>query len=317
MAKRLFLVIGGTGYVGARLAEHLARHGTVIVTGRRRSPERDRWLATNRNRLQWVAYDAAVDKLPDESRYEAVFNLATPSAAEAAAQPEVAERQALATVEAALALLAAEKARRLIHFSTFHVYGDPAANAPRPRYGEDDTPTPTHPYGVVHAACERRLAAAGLSEIVIIRPTNLIGPPTHLDLGPQWRLVFLDLCRQVVERRALTLLTDGLAYRDFLPMASALDALERLLAAAQPPLRCHLAMGCAMSLLDLARRIQRVARQQFGWEVTLTVGDRADAFRRPFEVETTRLWALGWRPPTDAAFDAEIAATLARFTQSL
>ncbi len=317
MAERAFLVIGGAGYVGARLAERLARTGATTVTGRRRSPERDRWLATGGGRIQWATYAAPADKLPAESRYEAVFNLATPSAAEAAAQPEVARQQALATVEAALGLLASGKARRLIHFSTFHVYGAPAPEAPRRRYGEDDAPTPTHPYGIIHAACEARLAEAGLPGIVIVRPTNFIGAPAHGDLGPQWRLIFLDLCRQAVERRALTLLTDGLAYRDFLPLTSGLEALERLLAAAQPPPRCHLAMGCAKSLRDLAQRIQRVARQRLGWTVTLAVGDRADAFRRPFEVEIDRLRALGWQPPAEAALDAEIVATLERFAQTI
>ncbi|OYT72663.1 MAG: hypothetical protein CFK52_04400 [Chloracidobacterium sp. CP2_5A] len=315
MAESAFLVIGGAGYVGAPLAERLSRAGATIVTGRRRSPERDRWLATSRGRIEWATYDAAADRLPDAARYEAVFNLATPSAAEAAAQPEVARRQALTTVEAALALVASGRARRLIHFSTFHVYGAPPAEAPPARYGEDDAPAPTHPYGVVHAACEARLAEAGLPGLVIVRPTNLVGPPAHADVGSQWRLVFLDLCRQAAERRALTLLTDGLAYRDFLPMTAALDAVETLLATPRPPFRCQLALGRAMSLRDLAQRIQQVARRRLGWDVTLAVGDRADAFRRPFEVETARLQALGWRPPTDAALDAEIGATLERLAQ--
>lgn len=317
MADRAFLVIGGAGYVGARLAERLAQYGTVTVTGRRRSPERDRWLAAGRGRIRWATYDADAGRPPDGTHYEAVFNLATPGAAEAAADPEAARRRALATVEAALTLLAAGKTRRLIQFSTFHVYGAPSPETPRLWYGEDDPPQPTHPYGVVHAACETRLVEANLPGVVIVRPTNLVGPPAHVDLGPQWRLIFLDLCRQAAERRALTLLTDGTAYRDFLPMTAALDAVETLLTTPQPPLRCHLAMGCALPLLDLARRIQQVARQRLGWTVTLAVGDRADAFRVPFEVETARLQALGWRPPTEAALDAEIAATLERLAHTV
>ncbi len=317
MAERAFLVIGGAGYIGARLAERLAQYGSVTVTGRRRSPERDRWLAAGGGRLRWATYVADADQLPNGTPYEAVFNLATPGAAEAAAQPEVAREQALATVEAALGLLTTGKARRLIHFSTFHVYGTPSPEAPRLWYGEDDPPTPTHPYGSIHAACEARLTEPGVPGVVIVRPTNLVGRPAHGDLGPQWRLIVLDLCRQTVEQRALTLVTDGLAYRDFLPMTSALDAVERLLTAPQPPLRCQLAQGRAMALLDLARRIQHIAQQQFGWTVRLTTGDRTDAFRHPFEVETSRLQALGWQPLPETALDAEIAATLDHFARTL
>ena len=314
MAEPVYLLIGGAGYFGARLAEDLAQRGRVVITGRRRSPARDRWLARHAGRITWQCYDAAeTSRLPAETEYAAVFNLATPGAAEAAAQPEAARQQALATVEQALHLVTTGRARRLIHFSTFHVYGAPSPGAPRTRYGEDDPPTPTHPYGLVHAACEARLAEAALPSVLVVRPTNLVGRPAHMDLGPQQRLIFLDLCRQVVTQRALTLLTDGLAYRDFLPIPAALAAIHCLLDAPSWPRQCHLAAGQAMTLRTLAERIQQVAARQYQWEVALTTGNRTDAFRVPFHVDTTTLRRLGWSPPEEAVLDAEIAATLASF----
>lgn len=313
MGEAVYLIIGGAGYFGARLAEDLAERGRVVVTGRRRSAERDHWLARHAGRITWQFYDAATSRLPSETDYAAVFNLATPGAAEAAAQPEATRRQALATVEQALHLVATGRARRLLHFSTFHVYGAPSPKAPRTWYGEDDPPTPTHPYGHIHAACEARLAAANLPSVLIVRPTNLAGRPAHADLGPQQQLIFLDLCRQAVSRHALTLLTDGLAYRDFLPISAALAAVRCLLAAPVWPRQCHLAAGQAISLRSLAERIQRVAAGQLHREVTLTTGDRTDAFRVAFQVETTTLRTLGWTPPPEAALDAEIAATLSGF----
>ncbi len=314
MAEPVYLLIGGAGYFGARLAEDLAQRGRVIITGRRRSPARDRWLACHAERIRWQPYNAAeMSRLPSETDYAAVFNLATPSAAEAAAQPEAARQQALATVEQALHLVTAGRARRLMHFSTFHVYGAPSPEAPRTWYGEDDPPTPTHPYGHIHAACEARLSEAALPCVLVVRPTNLVGRPAHADLGPQQRLIFLDLCRQAVHQRTLTLLTDGLAYRDFLPIPAALAAIRHLLDAPSWPQQCHLAAGRTMTLRTLAERIQQVAARQYHWEVALTTGDRTDAFRVPFHVDTTTLHRLGWSPPGETALDAEIAATLASF----
>ncbi|MFQ3581317.1 NAD(P)-dependent oxidoreductase [Chloracidobacterium validum] len=314
MGEPIFLIIGGGGYVGARLAEDLAQVGHVLVTGRRRSAIRDRWLARHLGRITWQTYDAATDgTLPVEGDYVAVFNLATPSAAEAAAQPDAARHQALATVEAAVQLVATGRARRLLHFSTFHVYGAPSETAPRPWYRESDPPTPTHPYGVMHAACEAYLSAANLPNTIIVRPTNLIGAPAHLDLGPQQQLMFLDLCWQAVQHRVMTLRTDGLAYRDFLPLASALAGIHRLLSSECPPRQCHLAAGQAMPLRDLAERIRQVAAAQYGWEVTLAFGKHPDAFRHPFQVDITALHELGWSPAGGETLDAEIAATLASF----
>ncbi len=314
MDEPVYLLIGGAGYFGARLAEDLAQRGRVIITGRRHSPARDRWLACHAERIRWQPYNAAeTSRLPSETDYAAVFNLATPSAAEAAAQPEAARRQALTTVEQALHLVTAGRARRLIHFSTFHVYGAPSPEAPRTWYGEDDPPTPTHPYGHIHAACEARLAEAALPSVLVVRPTNLVGRPAHADLGPQQRLIFLDLCRQAVTQHALTLLTDGLAYRDFLPIPAALAAIRHLLDAPAWPRQCHLAAGRAMTLRTLAERIQQVAARQYHWEVALTTGDQTDAFRAPFQVDTTTLRRLGWSPPGEAVLDTEIAAALAAF----
>ncbi|MGQ9898497.1 MAG: NAD-dependent epimerase/dehydratase family protein [Acidobacteriota bacterium] len=318
MAEPVYLLIGGAGYFGARLAEDLARRGRVVITGRRCSTVRNRWLARHAERITWRPYDAAeMSRLPSDTDYAAVFNLATPSAAEAAAQPEVARQQALATVERALDLVRTGRARRLIHFSTFHVYGTPSPTAPRRYYGEDDPPTPTHPYGLIHAACESRLAAAQPSSVLVVRPTNLVGQPAHTDLGPQQRLIFLDLCRQAVTQGTLTLLTDGLAYRDFLPISAALAAIHRLLEAPFWPRQCHLAAGCAMPLRALAERIQQVAVRQYHREVTLTTGKQTDAFQVPFQVDTTTLHRLGWASPEEAVLDAEIAATLAFFQTTL
>ncbi len=314
MDEPVYLLIGGAGYFGARLAEDLAQRGRVIITGRRRSPARDRWLACHAERITWQFYDAAeTPRLPSETEYAAVFNLATPGAAEAAAQPEAARQQALATVEQALHLVTTGRARRLMHFSTFHVYGAPSPGAPRTWYREDDPPTPTHPYGLIHADCEAHLATAALPSVLVVRPTNLVGKPAHMDLGPQQRLIFPDLCRQVVAHRAMTLLTDGLAYRDFLPISAALTAIRHLLDVPSWPRQCHLAAGQAITLRTLAERIQQVAARQYQWEVALTTGDRTDAFRVPFHVDTTTLRRLGWAPPGEAALDAEIAATLAGF----
>ncbi len=314
----MYLLIGGAGYFGARLAEDLAQHGRVIVTGRRRSPARDQWLACHAGRITWQFYDAAeMSRLPSETGYAAVFNLATPSAAEAAAQPEAARQQALATVDQALQLVASGRARRLIHFSTFHVYGAPAHEAPRTWYGESDPPTPTHPYGYIHAACEAHLAAANLSSVLIVRPTNLVGQPAHMDLGPQQRLIFLDLCRQAVKLRALTLLTDGLAYRDFLPISAALAAIHRLLDVSSWPRQCHLAAGYSMTLQTLAERIRQVAAKQYRWDISLTLGVQTDPFRTPFRVDITTLRQLGWSPPGETELDAEIAATLNSFQAAM
>jgi UDP-glucose 4-epimerase len=99
----------------------------------------------------------------------------------------------------------------------------------RSEYADGATPQPTHPYGEIHALCECEALAAELS-VGAVRLTNVVGAPAHCDLGPQWNLIFLDLCRQAVEKDEVKLLTDGLGYRDFVTVPDAVAAFRLLVA---------------------------------------------------------------------------------------
>jgi UDP-glucose 4-epimerase len=301
------LIVGGGGFFGARLAEAFAETGSVVVTSRSLSPERERWLARNGNRIVWQKFDSAQDvrlTSNDEKPYDCVFNLATPSAGEATHDPSGARARALATVRACLDLVSAGRAVRFIQVSTFHVYGAKM----RSEYADGATPQPTHPYGEIHALCECEALAAELS-VGAVRLTNVVGAPAHCDLGPQWNLIFLDLCRQAVEKDEVKLLTDGLGYRDFVTVPDAVAAFRLLVAgceARREPI--NLSLGKTMRLDDLARRICAVAGETLGTKVQLTLGERRDGFDRPFVVRSDRLRADGWVP--ENRLDDEIRRTV-------
>lgn len=304
MADRRFLITGGVGYFGARLAEHLSEKGEVVVTSRTLSPERRSWLAAH-PRIRHMS------KSLETLEFDCFINLATASAAEAGGDPEGTQAATQANIEFCLDFVRSGRSKRLIHASTFHVFG----SQPRPVYREGDAPTPTHPYGAAHALGERLIAESGVPAAVV-RPTNIVGAPAHPAIGPQWRLIFLDLCRQAVENRTIRLMTDGCAYRDFVTMPDALAAMSILIETdVSDPTPMHLALGRSMRLDELAERIRTVAAETLGGDIALERGDRSDAFREPFTVETGRLTALGWHPSLDA-LDDEIRRTLALLSNS-
>lgn len=291
--RQRLLIVGGTGYFGARLAAALQPDHDVILTQRTTSVLRSEWIA--RTGLQVLAYDSAHDPvLPLVSEVDAVINLAAPGAAEAANDPEAARARALATVQACVQCLDAEKAARLVHFSTFHVYGAGG----RVQFAETDAPSPIHPYGEIHLACEQALQNDPRAWRV--RPTNLVGAPAHGDLGSQARLLFLDLCRQAASG-AMKLHNDGQSFRDFLPFDDAIQAVKHLLAApAQPERLFNLASGTSMRLDAVASLIQGVAHPT----PSVELGAGHDAFRAPFTVTTERLRHLGWEPQASLADEA-------------
>lgn len=275
-----------------------------MVTQRSQSSERTTWL--KRAGVLAVGFDSAVQaELPVKGTFDALINLAMPGATEAAREPETSRTRALATANACLRLIKGGRAGRLIQFSTFHVYGDVA----RARYCERDPAAPVHPYGRIHAECERLLLdeTAGVPACVV-RPANLVGRPAHGDLRDQAKLLFLDLCRQA-STGALKLHNDGLSYRVFLPFADAIDAVRMLLHAPLEGERLfNLAAGEAQRLDEVARLVQTAATRVTGRAPALEFGAGRDSFRQAFAVDITRLQALGWQPHGSLAEEAEQVA---------
>lgn len=303
MDKPAALILGGGGYFGARLAEALTDTHAVTVTYRSMGALRQAWI--DRSGVRALHFDSAdAGGLATDQAFDLVVNLAMPGAREAQADADLALKCGLAGARACAALLETGRARRLVHASTFHVYGGDGA----PGYAETTPPAPKHPYGAAHLAVERFLADhPNAADVQIIRPTNMVGAPAHMDLGAQAGLIFLDLCRQAAQTGRMELRNDGLSYRDILPFGDAIAAVRVLAAAAAPEHQVYnLAAGEAVTLKTIAEGIAAGIQ-----DVEIGYGEGTDAFRTPFNVEIARLRALGWTPTHD--FRAEAPATVAGF----
>ncbi|WP_260583156.1 NAD(P)-dependent oxidoreductase [Sphingopyxis sp. PET50] len=303
MAEGRLLLVGGSGYFGARLAGALAGEWDVAVTVRSDTPARAAWLCETG--IASCHYDSKVDAELPGGDFDAIVNLAMPGAQAAGKDAGGAMEQGLSTAAACLAALRQGRAQRLIHFSTFHVYGGNAAEL----YSEDMPKAPGHPYGQTHLAVEGELTASDVADrIAILRPTNMVGAPAHRDLGEQAGLIFLDLCRQAAESGAMTLRNDGRSYRDILPFEDAIAAVALLLRAETGwNSLFNLGAGQAITMRALAETIASAAPQP----AAIAYGDGTDAFRSPFTVDISRLAALGWDPSASIADEAR--RTIAAF----
>jgi nucleoside-diphosphate-sugar epimerase len=293
MDERRYLIVGGSGYFGARLAEALRGAARVTITRRSSSPARDTWI--ERAGIEAVHFDSAEGgEIPVGGRFDAVINLAMPGATEAARDLETGRTRALAAADACLRLLEGDRASRMVHFSTFHVYG----GEPRVLYEEGDVAVPSSPYGHIHLEAERLVLAN--DRVVVVRPSNLVGVPAHADLGDQARLLFLDLCRQAAAG-TIRLRNDGLSFRDFLPFEDAIVAVRNLVGGSLSGHRLfNLARGEAIRLDVVARMIRSVA----GDAASIEFGTGQDAYREPFTISNERLRALGWDPRASLSDEA-------------
>lgn len=300
--KGRLLIPGGAGYLGARLAQALSDEYEIYVTYRNLSPLRKHWLE-NTPGVFGIQFDASQAEMPPlEILFDAVINLAMPGAEEAQKDPEGSRTQAV-RIARNLAYVASKGLRRLIHFSTFHVYGPDE----REIFAETDEPRPQHPYARNHLLCERILEESGFDTLFLLRPTNIVAAPAHGDLGPQSKLLFLSLCRQMAETGSMRLNNDGLSYRDFVGFDDLLSAVRLLLSCPAAPFRImNVSAGSSYRLNDFAELIRSAGSGE------VTFGTGKDAWRRPFVVCNQRMRSLGWNPQLDMT--AEIGKTLEFFS---
>lgn len=298
------LIVGGLGYVGSRLAVKLGTTHKVWVTGRTLSAERENWLARHASIISFSPYDPAkaAIALPDIP-FDVAINLGMPSASQAASDEGTARTQAIRTVSECVRLLESRRIARLIHFSTFHVYGRRGQST----YDETDVPEPLSAYGRIHLACEKFLLGnSGDFDTTILRPTNIVGAPGHADIRAQLNLLFLDLCRQAVYEHRICLNTNGLGFRDFVPMPDAISAVECVMRARADSRVMNLSSGTAVQLRSLSEQIATYAG------VKPEFGSGTDPFTSPFTVTNSRLREIGWTTLPDA-LSTEIVETLSFF----
>ncbi|MCC6623949.1 MAG: SDR family oxidoreductase [Deltaproteobacteria bacterium] len=309
MSRRV-LVTGALGYLGGRIAEHLASAPDTRLVLTTRDPARAPAIPFPHERV--VALDLA-RPAPDDlcDGVDAIVHLAAPNEISAAEDPESAIDT---TVNGTLRVLARARqagVRRIVYASTAHVYGAPLVG----HLHEGVLPRPRHPYAIAHRAAEDVVLASGL-EAIVVRISNGYGRPLWAGVD-RWTLLVNDLCRQAVVHGALVLRSSGRQLRDFVTLGDVARAVDHLLALPARALGDGVFdLGSdprgpgAMSVLAMAERVRARAGVVLGREPTLALGeDGADAApAAPLRYDSTRLAATGFR--WSEAADAELDGTL-------
>ncbi len=219
------LITGGLGYLGGRLAQHLAQNGgDEIVLGSRREEGPPPWLAGGRVvATPWQSLAGLVGAC---AGVEVVVHLAGMTAQACGEDPVGAlEANAVAT-ERLLRAAIQQRVQRFVYLSTAHVYGSPLAGV----ITETTCPDPVHPYATSNRAGEDAVRSAqrrGEIEGLVVRLSNAYGPPAHKDAGC-WTLLVNDLCRQAVTTGRMALRSSGLQRRDLIPLTGACRAIHHL-----------------------------------------------------------------------------------------
>jgi len=156
-----------------------------------------------------------------------------------------------------------KKVRHFIFFSTAHIYGSPLKGD----ISETTMPVPIHPYAITHKAAEDYVIAANNAKTIagtVIRLSNALGAPV-LPTVNRWTLLVNDLCRQAIEKKKLTLLSNGCQYRDFICLTDVEAAMHKILAESHAPTGIfNLGAGIAVPVIEMAKQIVMIYEEMYG-----------------------------------------------------
>jgi len=267
-----FLLIGGIGYVGGRLASYLKSCGHRVCISTRRDLEEV---------PEWVIADEVICFDPDNGDssgllldgMDAVVYLAAPNEIDSAKNPCSALR---AGGELTWKVLEALTERNVpppfLYLSTFHVYGSNATG----EITETISPLPIHPYalGRYFGECVVQLFRARKKVTALcVRLSNAFGAAAGQNVL-RHSLVFNDLCRQAVIERSLTLKSTGAQKRNFIAMEDVVRAIEFLaMRADEWPSDglIHLGSAIHLSILEVAEMISQRSEALLGFRPRIIV----------------------------------------------
>jgi UDP-glucose 4-epimerase len=212
--KKKILITGAFGYVGGRLAVHLNRQSFSIKLGTRLKRTIPSWLPEAEISIIDLFDIESIEKAVED--VFAVIHLSALNEIDSLKDPKEAILINTIGTYNLLNVCISKGIEQFIYFSTAHVYGSPLKG----HITEDTLTKPIHPYSITHRSSEDFVFASnqqGKIKGIVVRLSNSFGAPISPDVN-RWTLLVNDLCKQLVEKRQMTLLTSGIQKRDFITL---------------------------------------------------------------------------------------------------
>lgn len=298
------LITGATGYLGGRIARHLAERGHAVTgLGLVLPAGAESWRASLADLIEGDIRDARVlDRAAGIEPEVVIHTVSLDHRVSEPLRPEVfsVNVQPVHDLAARLASLRT----RFVYLSTAQVYGP----FPLEDISETRAPAPSNAYALTHLMAEEvgaMIARRGSMRWVVLRLSNACGAPVFADCNCWW-LVVNDFCRSALQRGRIELQSDGTPQRDFVSITDLCRAAETVSLVTEDRLAfdCYnVGGGRTFTMLELAHKVAVAVREATGQRVPVllpggieaaTAGAPAPGPRFHYLIE--RIRGLGWEP---------------------
>lgn len=262
-----FLITGGFGYVGGRLARHLASSGHEVFIGSRTFQPKPSWLV--KGSIILMDWGDERSLLNACKNMDVIVHAAGMNAKECIESPELALQVNGVATGSLVSAASKQAVSQFIYLSSAHVYSEDLSGV----ISEEQSLTNLHPYATSQVAGERA-AINGHSNVamqtVVVRLANAIGAPLNKDVNC-WMLVVNDLCKQAALDRRLVIRAPSNGVRNFITMTDVCMGLEFLVSNRQDclhPLICNLG-DKTKTIGNIASAIKSIYLEEKGMDLEI------------------------------------------------
>lgn len=313
MAARI-LITGGTGFIGSRVAKHLTKsNGNKIVIGSRDGSSNLDWLpGAEVVKIEWDNVNKLIEVCSD---VDVILHLAAMNASQCAKNPMLAKNVNVCNTSRLMEAAAYAGVKRLLYFSTAHVYGARLTG----NINESITPQCTHPYGKTHLQAEKIVLSAASDTLtsMVLRVSNSFGAPAHAAVDA-WMLLMNDLCKQVITTKKMTLRSSGLQKIDFVTLSDLVRVVEHLIFLPKDLIEepvFNVGSGTSIKVVEMTDIIKLMCSEIFGFSPEVGLSPPSDGENHSdFCYEIDRLLATGIN--LDRNYLKEVASLLLFCDQS-
>lgn len=264
--RKKIVITGALGNLGSWMMEHFS--ASFDVTGLARNEGANTPGSNHRLVYADITNEALLTEVLKNEKPDIVVHLASVNESFLSGYADLALEVNAGGTAKLLRACSDIPLQRFIYFSTFHVYGKNGGFI-----NEDTPPAPKNDYAISHLFAEQyvEMLAAGKFPFTIFRLSNSYGCPLDKHTN-KWYLLFNDLCRQAVEKKELSLRTNGKAQRDFIHMKQVTEIVELCLSEKRTE-NCILNLGSGVSrdLLYVTREVAAAYQDYFGKELPISI----------------------------------------------
>ena len=273
--KKSILITGGTGYLGARIALKLSEiiDFDISITTHKKKIKDSNWFRKGSIIYVDLAEEEDLRKICQGS--EVIIHLAALNEAECSTNPKLAYIVNTLGTKKLVETAEKEGVKRLIYFSTAHVYKSPLIGA----INEKIIPNPSSIYAKTHKDAEDFVLKPNKDSNtcnIVLRVSNAFGAPVHPNIS-RWSLVVNDFCLQAIVNKKIILKSSGLEVRDFITIQDVTNAVLHFINLSA--LKCfdgvfNLGGENTMSIISMAELVVEQCNKLFNFKPDIIVSDK-------------------------------------------